>query len=267
MLAESTENNLPWRRNLNRPSRGAGAELAPGQTEYEFGIPIPGVIQPREAWTKTALKHMPAPGAIHWEALFGRVAPVAIDIGCGNGRFTLASALERPEWDHFAIDTLPAVVRYGTRRANQRGLANLRFAVIDGWRMLNDYCGDASVDEIHIYHPQPYCDPKKVSRRMLTPDFLLLMHRRLKPQGRIFIQTDRPAYWEYIQDGFRRLFQWEPLDGPWPDGPQFRSRREILAVKQGLSILRGIACRRDDWTETDLQHEVDALHMPTFAVE
>jgi hypothetical protein len=62
------------------------------------------------------------------QLLFGRHAPLIVDLGCGNGRFLLASALARPECDHIGIDILPMVLRYATRRGNQRGLSNLRFA-------------------------------------------------------------------------------------------------------------------------------------------
>ena len=89
--------------------------------EYEHGEPIPGRILPPSEWAKTAVKRLPAPGPRDWGAMCGRVAPVVLDLGCGNGRFTLASALARPDHDHFSIDVLPVVIRYATRRANQRG--------------------------------------------------------------------------------------------------------------------------------------------------
>jgi tRNA (guanine-N7-)-methyltransferase len=191
---------------------------------------------------------------------------MCLDIGCGNGRFTLASAIERPDWNHVAIDALPAVIRYATRRANQRGLANSRFIAIDGWRLLHDHCNDHTWDEIHIYHPQPYADPRKASRRMLTPDFVLLLHRKLREHGTVFVQTDRKAYWEYIKATMGAVFEWESLDGDWLDGPSLRSRREILAIKQGLPIFRGLARRRSDWTDESLQSCIGQLPQPRFRV-
>ena len=92
-----------------------------GDVEYEFGIPIPGRILPEDQWARTALKKLPPEGPIDWAQVFGRTAPLILDIGCGNGRFTLASAIRRPEFDHVGIDILPVVIRYATRRANQRG--------------------------------------------------------------------------------------------------------------------------------------------------
>src|ERR1700690_4346543 len=93
--------------------------------EREFGVPIPGAILEPDRWARTALKKLPAEGPLDVPLLFGRRAPLIVDLGCGNGRFLLGSALRRPDCDHFGIDILPMVLRYATRRGNQRGLGNL----------------------------------------------------------------------------------------------------------------------------------------------
>src|ERR1700739_4199576 len=86
------------------------------QIEREFGVPIAGEILEPSQWTQTALKQLPQTGPLDWEQLFGRQAPVVLDVGCGNGRFLLGSAVWRPERDHLGLDLLPVVIRYATRR-------------------------------------------------------------------------------------------------------------------------------------------------------
>src|SRR3954454_2581531 len=107
--------------------------------EREFGVPIAGEILEQPEWTQTALKKLPEQGLLDLEALFGRKAPLVVDLGCGNGRYLLGSAVWRLDHDHLGIDILPVVIRYATRRANQRGLTNIRFAVVDGQRLLGQY--------------------------------------------------------------------------------------------------------------------------------
>ena len=70
--------------------------------EEEFGVPIPGEVLPEAQWARTAIKRLPPPGPLDFGAIFGRVAPVVLELGCGNGRYTLQSAPGqaggRPPW-------------------------------------------------------------------------------------------------------------------------------------------------------------------------
>jgi tRNA (guanine-N7-)-methyltransferase len=241
-------------------------ELLPGDIEYEMGTPIPGVILRKEQWVQTAIKRLPDE-SLQLSEIFARSAPIAVDIGCGNGRFTISSAVRRPDWDHIGIDILPAVIRYGTRRGNQRGLSNVRFAVCDGWRFLEKYLPKNSVNEFHIYHPQPYADPTLSSRRMLTPEFMAMMHERLSDGGQVYLQSDRREYWDYIKTIMERMFVWHEVDGPWPEDEYGRSRREVLSVEQGLKIYRGVGTKRSDLTAEEMQTILLELPQPKFQVE
>ncbi len=186
------------------------------QIEREFGVPIAGEILEASQWVQTALKKLPEAGPLDLRKLFGRSAPVVIDLGCGNGRFLIGSAVWRPDHDHLGVDVLPVVIRYATRRGNQRGLTNLRFAVCDGKRFVDNYLPAGSMAEIHCYHPQPYYDPAQVHRRLITPEFLALVHRALGPGGLFYIQTDNPGYWRYIREVVPVFFDFQAKTGLSP---------------------------------------------------
>src|SRR4051812_44773020 len=218
------------------------------QIEREFGVPIAGEILDPSRWTQTALKKLPAEGPLDLHALFGRSAPLVVDLGCGNGRFLIGSAVWRPDHDHLGADVLPVVIRYATRRANQRGLTNIRFAVVDAQRLLDRHLPSGSAHEIHCYHPQPYYDPAQVHRRLITPAFLALVHRTLVPGGLFVIQTDNPGYWKYVRDVVPMFFAFHERIGRWPDAPRGRTRREIIALRKGLPVFRGHGTARTDVT-------------------
>jgi tRNA (guanine-N7-)-methyltransferase len=234
--------------------------------EREFGVPIAGEILPKEQWTQTALKKLPQ-GYLDWKELFGRQAPVVLDLGCGNGRFLIGSAVWRRTHDHLGLDNLPLVIRYATRRGNQRGLRNIRFAVGGAFEFLQQHVTPGSVAEIHCYHPQPYYDRKQVSRRLITPEFLALVHGSLSPGGRFFIQTDNPGYWEYMKQVIPVFFEFEERSSPWLDAPKGRTRREIIALRRGLSVFRGWGVARPNLSAHEALCLARALPPPLFSAD
>jgi tRNA (guanine-N7-)-methyltransferase len=235
----------------------------PRRIEREFGVPIAGEILDPAQWTRTALKKLPE-GRINWQELFGRAAPVILDLGCGNGRFLIGSAVWRSDHDHLGIDLLPVVIRYATRRGNQRGLTNLRFAVGHAAQLLERSIEPGSIREIHCYHPQPYDDPAQVHRRLVTPEFLALVYRSLEPGGLFFIQTDNPGYWRYLTEVVPVFFEFHPQEKPWPDAPKGRTRREIIALRRGLPVFRGWGSARQGLGEAEALRLARSLPPPVF---
>jgi tRNA (guanine-N7-)-methyltransferase len=232
--------------------------------EREFGVPFPGTVLPPDKWAQTALKAMPAEGRLDWKRLFGREAPVVLDLGCGNGRSTILSAVTRPTHDHLGTDILPVVIRYARKRGNQRGLTNLRFAVLGAHELLERYVEPGGVAEIHAYHPQPYYDPAQVHRRLITPTFLALVHRCLVPGGLFVVQTDNPGYAKYLREVVPVFFDFHERIGRWPDAPKGRTRREILAMKKKLPVFRGSGTAKPNLTEEDAIRLAESLPPPTF---
>jgi tRNA (guanine-N7-)-methyltransferase len=235
----------------------------PGEVEREFGVAFPGRNVEQSQWTQTALKAMPE-DLLDWKELFGRESPVVLDVGCGNGRYLIGSALTRADHDHLGTDILPVVIRYARKRGNQRGLTNLRFAVGGAHELLERWVEPGSVSEIHSYHPQPFYDPALVHRRLIVPAFLALVHNALTPGGLFVIQTDNPGYWKYIRSVVPMFFDFHERIGPWPDAPRGRTRREIIAIRKRLPIFRGSGVAKRDLTEADALRLAESLPPPVF---
>ncbi|ADB15192.1 putative methyltransferase [Pirellula staleyi DSM 6068] len=233
--------------------------------DNDYGVPIPGNVLPETSWAKTAIKRLPPEGPLDFAAIFGRIAPVVLDLGCGNGRFTITSALKRPEIDHIATDILPMVIRYATRRANQRGLFNTRWVVSGAYELLDLYIAPQSVQEIHLYHPQPYHDTKESYKRLITPEFMTMVYRSLRPDGLLVIQTDNKPYWQYVQKVLPGIFDWKEQKSAWPDAPQGRTRREIYARNHGLPIYRGYGSPLAGFDAPALEKWASSQPLPRFA--
>ena len=95
------------------------------EIEREFGVPFPGRILDPTKWTKTALKEMPVEGRLNWTGLFGREAPVVLDLGSAtelrsnlaDGMFDILSGLMTRKDDLVVqgIDTMGFMAADGDR--------------------------------------------------------------------------------------------------------------------------------------------------------
>ena len=93
------------------------------------------------------------------------------------------------------------------------------------------------------------------------------VHRVLVPDGQIFLQTDSKAYWDYTKSITSHFFNFSERIGCWPDSPRGRTRREILAIKRGMTIYRGSGTKLNHLFEDDLQKLESDLPMPLFTTE
>ena len=149
-----------------------------------------------------------------WTGFFGRTAPRVVDVGCGDGGYLLASAASRPDRDHLGIDTVAPLVDKASREALRRGLSNARFVAGDASAWLADRFAAASIDEIHIYHPQPYYDPGQQPLELLTPEFFEHAWTALRPAGILVLQTDNRRYGRHLLETLRIRFDPDVQPGP-----------------------------------------------------
>jgi len=227
------------------------------ELEFELGVPLPGSVLPQDRWTRTALEGPRRP--FDWDRVFGRSGPRVVELGCGTGRYLVGSSVARPGHDHLGIDVVERLVREASGRGDRRGLANLRLVTGDAVTWLFEWLTEDSVDEIHVYHPQPYYNPAEKGLRILTPEFLDRMWKVLRRDGLFVLQTDHPPYWRYLLQAASKYFEPEVDSGPWPDAPEGRTRREIISRRKGMPIRRMAARRRP----TPLPMEIPRIDFDT----
>jgi tRNA (guanine-N7-)-methyltransferase len=139
-------------------------------------------------------------GKIDFAQVFGRCAPVHIEIGSGKGTFLVNQAVAQAQADFLGIEWASKYYRCAVDRIGRRGLTNVRILRADAPVFLRDFVPDESVDCFHIYFPDPWPKKRHHKRRLLQTSNLEIILRRLKPGGQIRIATDHEEYFQQIRD-------------------------------------------------------------------
>ena len=128
------------------------------------------------------------------DALFGRHAPVVLEIGFGMGEATAAMAEAQPERDLLAVDVHTPGQGALLRLVEQRGLTNVRVCDGDAMVLLRDMLAPGSLREVRVFFPDPWPKTRHEKRRLVNHPFADLVADRLAPGGTVHIATDWPAY-------------------------------------------------------------------------
>jgi len=137
-------------------------------------------------------------GPIDVAAIFGRAAPLVVEIGFGNGEHLIARAQAEPEKNFLGIEVHRPGVGRVMHRAEQLGLANLRVACHDAVEFLRDGIALASLAEVIVYFPDPWPKKRHHKRRLIQPEFVALVAHRLAPGGLFRLATDWAHYGEQM---------------------------------------------------------------------
>ena len=127
-------------------------------------------------------------------ALFGRAAPVVLEIGFGMGETTAAIAAARPDVDFLAIDVHGPGVGALLRRIESQQLANVRVMRHDAVDVVTRMIPPASLAGIHVYFPDPWPKKRHHKRRLLKPPFVHTLALALAPGGYLHVATDWADY-------------------------------------------------------------------------
>lgn len=127
-------------------------------------------------------------------AIFGRRAPIEIEIGAGKGEFIIEHAAEFPERDFIAVELSGTIARVLAVRCGRARLDNLRVARMDARTLINLMLETSSVSAFHIYFPDPWPKERHVKHRLFTPALAANIHRTLEPGAIVYIATDVRDY-------------------------------------------------------------------------
>jgi tRNA (guanine-N7-)-methyltransferase len=161
-----------------------------------------------QGWLKT-FDELPSP----WdaEALFGRWAPLEVEVGSGKGLFLRTAAADRPDADFLGIEVSGKYARFAAAGLAKRAITNALVVVADGLRIFRERFPDESLAAVHVYFPDPWWKKRHKKRRVMRESFVRDVQRTLRPGGLLHFWTDVE---EYFQTGVDLVKMHTPLEGP-----------------------------------------------------
>lgn len=135
---------------------------------------------------------------LDFEEIYGRQAPVEIDLGCGDGSFLAALAGENPDRNFLGIERLVGRVRSACRKIERSGLKNARVLQFEISYAVERLLPENSVAAFHLMFPDPWPKRRHAPRRLVTKKFLASLHRTLVANGTVQIATDETDYFRQI---------------------------------------------------------------------
>jgi len=177
-----------------------------------------------------------APGPWDWAAIFGRRAPVELELGFGKGRFLMLSAHARPDTDFVGVELSRKWFLDGKRRILKEPPPNLRILRAEAMVFLIEKVPAASVAALHVYHPDPWPKRRHHKRRLLGPGFLAQVQRVLAAEGELRITTDHADYARVIGRLLAGAAELAPL--AWPEDELPGTHFEVKYRREGRAIYR-----------------------------
>lgn len=200
----------------------------------------------RELWPRYGIDH--PGGELDAEALFGRKAPLTLEIGFGNGEALLAAARAHPDRDFLGIEVHRPGVGRLLNHLDRRALENVRVICADAVEVLHRRTPRRLLDACWIFFPDPWPKKRHHKRRLIQPAFVRRLAETLKPGGILHLATDWADYAEHMLSVLDAEALLENAAGPgrFSERPGWRpeTRFERRGKERGHAVFDLIHARR-----------------------
>ncbi len=133
-------------------------------------------------------------GFIHFDEVFKRQARRVIEIGFGSGHSLLAAAKAHLDYDFIGIETHQPGIGTLLQHIQAEQLNHIRIFYADAVEVLNQCIPDQSIDILQIFFPDPWRKRRHHKRRLIQPEFVSLVAKKLKKNGEWHLATDWEDY-------------------------------------------------------------------------
>ncbi|MFK5955130.1 MAG: tRNA (guanosine(46)-N7)-methyltransferase TrmB [Planctomycetota bacterium] len=172
------------------------------------------------------------------KTVFGREAPLRVEVGFGGGEYLVWWAQQHPECNFFGIEQPADCIFRAARLLENAGVENVRLIRGDARYLLRELFAPGSLEHVLMQFPMPWPKDKHAKHRVSSPDFAHTLADVLQPKAVFELVTDQDWY-AFEADRFFEAnpsFSKEVLQED-PERP-FRTRYESKWLEEGRSIYR-----------------------------
>lgn len=179
-----------------------------------------------------------APAPLDLAAAFGRNAPTILEIGFGMGRTTAEIAAAHPQNNYLGVEVHTPGVGSLLKEIQTRGLDNIRLIQHDAVEVLTHMLADGTLAGIHIYFPDPWPKKRHHKRRLIQPELVTMLARKLAPGGYLHCATDWEDYALQMLEVLSAEAGLQNTAGGFAPRPQWRPVTKF--EQRGLKLGHGV---------------------------
>lgn len=177
---------------------------------------------------------------VDFTALFGREAPVVLEIGFGMGASLVTMASNNPHQNFLGIEVHSPGVGACLGSAHDAGVENLRVMCHDAVEVLNQMIPDNSLRMVQLFFPDPWHKARHNKRRIVQVPFAELVLRKLKLGGVFHMATDWEAYAEHMLEVMNNVDGYKNLSAENNYVPRPESRPLTKFEQRGQRLGHGV---------------------------
>ncbi len=199
---------------------------------------MPSLLEPESLLVRPG-RDLPGPEA--WDGVFGRRAPLEVEVGFGRDDALLRRAAAHRSRDYLGIELKRDRARMYVGRAARLGLRNLRVVSARAEFAVGILLPDARAEAVRVLFPDPWPKERHAGHRLVRPFFVREVRRVLVPGGRLVLATDDAAYAAEMREAVEAAGGFQGgTPGPG-DGEEFFDATTIFERK---GLARGAAIGR-----------------------
>ncbi|GKW07568.1 tRNA (guanosine(46)-N7)-methyltransferase TrmB [Pectobacterium carotovorum] len=173
---------------------------------------------------------------VDFNALFGRDAPVVLEIGFGMGASLVTMAAQHPEQNFLGIEVHLPGVGACLAATQEAGISNLRVMCHDAIEVLMNMIPDGSLSMVQLFFPDPWHKARHNKRRIVQVPFVQLVQSKLKVGGVFHMATDWEPYAQHMLEVMTSVTEYRNLsnNNEYVERPESRPLTKFEARGQRL---------------------------------